>query len=834
MAKNNSEMKSIRKKLVAAVAMVLVASVMVVSSSYAWFTLSTAPEIKGIQTSVGANGNLEMALMPADADTRAKEDFGITSTTRDSMDVQSKALANVTWGNLVDLAKDENTDYGLDQINLYPSELNLNSAGTHIMTDAFLKTPEYGADGRVKELKTNTTTAVYEEGSFAPNANKWGVRAIGIASGLTDRQMSFRNARAQVNSNILSAKNKVISSLGNRGSDLASIAMKLANDRSGATFDQKEVTAMKNAVTDLLDVLKIIDSGYKNALLAYSASSLNNVSDDVWRTIQSVIAANDSIVDVLAGLNAAATEAGVTLPADLPIATLEGQVNLYAETLANVEKASGYLDSFTGDDIPWIGVDGAKGMSDVLALLANPDEMTINNIEIVDVKDNLGVIAGAVTSGEGIFVRIKPDGGAYADIADHIGNYSSKVTVSGISYGTMDLGSMTATMLTQSAVNDGAGYQNHHYATLSGSGMEPSGTGGEVMPLSDFYGYIIDLAFRTNAPESNLELQVEPADRIYDQNNNVDTMGKGSSMTFNAVSSDFSEVAIKNLMKSIRIVFFNPENMEIVADARLDVDNATTGADGITAEMEVATRTGTPYFGLTYTATFEGGATGTQTVYYFGTSVTEETADGVVTTTTTYMSEAGTTLLVETTVEEEGKDPVITQKGPEGGAVTDVAGLKKQSETNPWGVKIMPLTQNTATPLSVLVYLDGTTVTNKDVAYNAETSLTGKMNLQFASSANLVPMEYRALHTVGDGSATYAVTTELADGVTFTGEEKATQGQAYVFELTGLTDQTVSYKVGADGTDTPLIAGEDGKYTIPGTAVTDAITITVAEADPAG
>ena len=56
--------QDIKTKLMAAIAMLLVSSIMMVSSTYAWFTLSTAPEVTGIQTAVGANGNLEMALLP--------------------------------------------------------------------------------------------------------------------------------------------------------------------------------------------------------------------------------------------------------------------------------------------------------------------------------------------------------------------------------------------------------------------------------------------------------------------------------------------------------------------------------------------------------------------------------------------------------------------------------------------------------------------------------------------------------------------------------------------------------------------------------------------------
>ena len=60
--------------------------------------------------------------------------------------------------------------------------------------------------------------------------------------------------------------------------------------------------------------------------------------------------------------------------------------------------------------------------------------------------------------------------------------------------------------------------------------------------------------------------------------------------------------------------------------------------------------------------------------------------------------------------------------------------------------KIMDLVQNVATSLSALVYLDGSNISNKDVAAKAQTSMVGKMNLQFSSSANLVPMEYADHH----------------------------------------------------------------------------------------
>ena len=144
-------------------------------------------------------------------------------------------------------------------------------------------------------------------------------------------------------------------------------------------------------------------------------------------------------------------------------------------------------------------------------------------------------------------------------------------------------------------------------------------------------------------------------------------MGGGSSMTFKATTTDFTDAQVKELMKAIRIVFFDPTSMEIINRAKLAADNATLTADGWKADM--------------------------------------------------YLYSVGTT-----------------------------------GETISTDNKIMPLTQNTATALSVLVYLDGNSVGNDDVAATAASSMKGTMNIQFASSANLVPMEYAALHQ-GSGNS---------------------------------------------------------------------------------
>ena len=150
----------VKKKLMGAICMLLVASIMVVSSTYAWFTLSTAPEITGISTSVGANGNLEMALL--NTDTYA-DMTTIKSAVGDSSAVAGKSVteSNITWGNLVNL---DDQSYGLEKIKLMPAALSVQAADAGSYTvnlNSLLGTPVYGADGRVVDISGNTYTGTW-------------------------------------------------------------------------------------------------------------------------------------------------------------------------------------------------------------------------------------------------------------------------------------------------------------------------------------------------------------------------------------------------------------------------------------------------------------------------------------------------------------------------------------------------------------------------------------------------------------------------------------------------------------------------------------------------
>ena len=154
------------KERIAAIALMLVVSiVMMTSASYAWLTISRAPEVKGMNTTISGNGNLEIALVNPEGTTPGNatgEESGLLSS-------------NITWGNLVNLS---DSSYGVDHIALRPALLS--GYNRH-------STPLYGASydasGRVTSTSTTYSYATWkqaeDESWYFDAANPtYGVRAI--------------------------------------------------------------------------------------------------------------------------------------------------------------------------------------------------------------------------------------------------------------------------------------------------------------------------------------------------------------------------------------------------------------------------------------------------------------------------------------------------------------------------------------------------------------------------------------------------------------------------------------------------------------------------------
>lgn len=134
--------KGIKSKLMAATSLLLVSAILLSLTTYAWFILSTAPEVTEMQTTAGANGALEIALQTGDTVGEILDSVGSSSA------VGTLKNANSTWGNVVDLS---GNTYGLEGLSLLPARLNINADGVVSKTSPLVM-PVYGQDGRISSL----------------------------------------------------------------------------------------------------------------------------------------------------------------------------------------------------------------------------------------------------------------------------------------------------------------------------------------------------------------------------------------------------------------------------------------------------------------------------------------------------------------------------------------------------------------------------------------------------------------------------------------------------------------------------------------------------------
>ena len=667
MTKKPKLISSIRAKLISAVAMLLVAVIMVVSSTYAWFTLSTAPEVTGITTQIGANGALEMALLPLNG---VYTGDSIKSTVSDgNLGTMAK---NLTWGNLVDLA---NEGYGMDKIVLYPSKLNLetDALGKQTIKGAPVQIPLYGPDGRIDSLDvTKTMTSVYDAANknfYASTDTQFGFRAIGAASGMTDLQLAYRDAKSLGANAVAAAKTLASQVLNANGSALANIAIEhgMASESAPDSYDMTDVNALRALVNGTKDSVASIEKAYKLYIAAMATSkTAQDAGMDEFVALGIYAAALDgskTLADVMDML-----PAGTNL-----ISALDASITELNKTKVQVAAADSKLtelENSGASTFTWAQI------GDAMTPLADTSEMLVNGFNVSEVKTKLGELVASITAQGGLVVILKTGAGVFADIADHCGNFEASVTIESVEYNGIVLNNMAAKMRTETTLT--AAYLDA-IAVVAADAISPAGTSDKAQPFTEFYGYVIDMAFRTNAAESNLLLQTEAADRIYGDNNNDQTMGHGSTMTYTTTDPNFTPEQMANLMGCLRIVFFTPDTTganlgTVLVHAKLDMNKKTINGTEVSAPI----------------------------MLYKVVNGEEVFLDG-----------------------SEGNAPVITA-----------------------------LTQNTPTAVSVMVYLDGEHLTNADVSATVAQSMTGSMNLQFASSAKLVPMENGNLHTPGNSDAT--------------------------------------------------------------------------------
>ena len=556
-----SRKSTLKSKLMAAVSMLLVSAIMVSVTTYAWFILSTAPEVKGMSTTVGSNGALEMALV--DYETSAGKDLNavlnsIPTAVGSSSAKASLKEANKTWGNLVDLSDNY---YGLtsDDMTLYPAALNMDASSTDKKIgdmNAMLKYAAYGTDGRVAELKSDTFATKYDSASTTfqgYEGNSYGVRAIGtgdnadpVAAGLAAAKRNYNNAVAAV-------KSIAENSLNNHGQKMAAMAVK-SKASDNATYTNDDIQIIKDAKAALVSSAEQIKLAIQHAYNAYMLST--------------------------AGTAAELEDLGVIK------ANLTGKTGMES-VLALIGKYETLVGTLNSIAVPQTNETGSYTWSDIetsINALMDSKTLKINNTALAN--SNIKEAAKAYLDGtatteqteliEGLMdkPKIKVANGVYCDIANFVGEYASvefDLAIRG------KLGASDATITIEESDKNG----NTPYFTAATAGVNAlvafNGSDQDKNILNTAYGYVVDLAFRTNASNANLLLSGAKS-RVSDS---TEEGVQGAGATFTVTSG--ADVA--KLAKALRVVFIDTESRAILGVAGMDTKPTKDGGNTYALHM---------------------------------------------------------------------------------------------------------------------------------------------------------------------------------------------------------------------------------------------------------
>lgn len=716
----------IRNKMVAAVSMLLVASIMMVSSTYAWFTLSTAPEVTGITTNVGANGNLEMMLLNKASFNSTEENLGVESGVNDSMAVADVTEANLKWGNLVDLASQS---YGLQSIVMNPARLNIvqgNETDSYTLGSTLLKAPIYTSDGRVLDVDKDTLTSGYStDGTWKWDEsveNAYGVRVIGTTSGVTERLTAYRAAISARAAAIESAKNNARQSLLVNGQALANIVVKAALE-DNPSFEKADLETLQKLVAQLKTANDAAGEAIVQTVLAYNLSDQNKVENFTDADVAKLKEAfNDATADTLPSVFTRAADTNKTGNIAKPEGT-DAAVAKWSGNNTNIANAGQKLqtlldknkDSYTYADI-----------TEVVNMLIDKKNATVGGVKNPSRDKAQDIINNMTANNMVLAVEMESGSGIYADIAELVGDYTAAGLKVHVKYNALEMDvntNMSTKVVTEASKGTLPMIPKLNVGSAPAATLDAS-----VKPLlTDHYGYALDFGFRTNAAASELQLQTSGIQRVYggdDAATAPTTQGGGSYMEFRTSDpTNFSVDELRALMSALRVVFVEPVQ---TGDAGVTYNVLGVAAANITSSTDDGT-------GIT---TYTGG-----TLMADGTALGED----------------------DVTTKANGlKAELYLNTYKVDGGVLTLIGKKTTGEAEDAAVDntLTALTQNVAKKVTAIVYLDGDIVDNTMVA-NAASSMTGSLNLQFSSSATLKPMENTGMRGGGStGTTTPVIYTE--------------------------------------------------------------------------
>mgnify|MGYP004569502989 CR=1 FL=1 len=691
--------KAAWQKLMGAIAMLLVASIMMSATSYAWFVLSTAPEVTDLTTTAGANGALEIALQSNKADGTGRAD--ILSGVGQSIASKDAQTANTYWGNVVDLSK----GYGLEHITLYPARLNAESkmvggqSSYVVLTNSILAAPSFGTDGRLVRLepasKTHYNASGDSAGKFTDTAN-WGVNVIGFAkSGDEATEDSF--TRAYSRANVLAETTQKVetyrvslrtemeelikrNSMGIFGVMAFMVGQNLLTSEQMSALVTDYVSSMDRMIGDAADAVRWAFLANAVADSAYNSNSEDDMRElgEIYKNfLQYPLTTKDSNVKSVE--NMAGTKYPEIAEAARTISVAQARISSAAQEVRDGGIAMATLMLVNPNEAFMYGMNANEKIADqplqtalTYDFMSGVTEDTVFMVSTagadpmdVNLFSSLATVLGDY--GATMSVWLLPTSQGFTMAEEKLDespnwmqcNYDIKATTKSTAAGWSDV---TDLELAEQDANIGA------LGTVYKNVSSQTATGEILMPVtrSDItaYGYSVDLAFQSSEATS-LILQQDGVARVSSgsqETQDEELMGAGSTMVF-TLPGDLTHEQARELIKCIHVVFMNTANGTIYKVAAADPVTIDTRLNVATATLQL------------YEPQFS--------------------ADGAMSL---------------------------------GSRVSDNV--------------ILDMTKDTAYYVTAVVYLNGDMVQSGMFSPSQVLSLDGTINLQFASSTALQPMEY--------------------------------------------------------------------------------------------
>ncbi len=755
-----SKLPTLYAKVTSVGLFLLISIIMMTSATFAWVTISKNPEIKGIETTVAANGNLEIALSKSDGSRPNESMVG-----DGELDI---SLRNLTWGNLINLS---HPSYGLEEIVLRPASLNTSS-----LLNSPLFAAKYSEDGRIEDLTSEFAYTNYDTDKkmfMVPGTTQYGVRAISsVTYTFAGGQEIFVERLQDANSKLGLAKSQY-SALTSNSDNMTAIS-KIMGDYLTDKFNGSN-TNYQQYVPQMYSMLKEFETcmettGEAMVRIANLQSMLKKGGAATTYTLETLLSASSKELQ----------DNGVSIEG---LSTYKTDREKFATHMAKMEQINTKVTQ-NGAAVYWT----EDGLDKIVNFLVIIDTVEVDGIPVKNIgkSEAAGMLSGehAAVIKEGALYNMEKRLGTYMFAED------LPVTVTYLITLTLKADVYTAAAPTAYLQEEIEKVKNNNTGNFVGT--DPV--------AADTYGMAIDFWVRTNADNDYLILE-------------------GNTLTTRVQKTDVQGNKYFTSQETDEVIIQTPDGKYYDTDGNeVDGENLTITYEDVVIGYEGENRVWDDAV-LTEHSTTQGG--GSCYVFYADTPQDQaqsvELLDAM---TVVFVDDTGKLLAyadmdTKSFYAESGRVTVPLK--------LRTTSIKLGQDENGKDIyAITDLNKGEAKRITALIYIDGDKVANTDVL--SDGNIQGKLNLQFGSYVDLEAIKDdevfdEEIHISGSATPNtfdFATQTDLTSEVelTITGVKPTKVEANFIRQINstqGSRQETILFTPGANDTYTANV-----EFTSPG------------------